>query len=97
MAKYIVMLKYTNKGIADIKGSPTRLENAKKAIASMGGRISAFYLTLGRYDAVTVMEAPDDETVAKFALATGSQGNVQTETLRAFDEDEFKKIIASLP
>ena len=97
MATYITLLKYTHQGITTIKDGAQRLENAKAAYAAAGAKLTAFYLTMGRYDAVVVSEAPDDETVAKLALATGRLGNVSTETLRAFNEDQFKKIIASLP
>jgi len=51
---------------------------------------------MGKYDTVLVVEAPDDETIAKLTLAIGSLGNVRTETLRAFTEDEYRKIIADL-
>ena len=63
----------------------------------MGADIKQIYLVMGRYDVVIISEAPDDETAAKLALATGMQGNVQSETLRAFTEPEFKKIVAALP
>ena len=52
---------------------------------------------MGRYDIIIVLEAPDAETVAKWALNLGSKGNVSTETLRAFTEDEYRKIIGTLP
>lgn len=97
MATYVSLLKLTQQGIKDIKGGPARLDSAKKAVAAMGGKMTAFYLTLGAYDVVVVTELPDDEAAARFALATGSLGNVSTETLRAFTEDEYRKIIASLP
>jgi len=51
----------------------------------------------GRYDMVIVSEAPNDDAIAKVALATGSKGSVRSETLRAFTEDEYRKIIAALP
>jgi uncharacterized protein with GYD domain len=54
-------------------------------------------MTMGRFDMVVVAEAPDDETCAKIALAIASVGDVHTETLRAFEEDDFQKIIAALP
>ena len=60
----------------------------------MGGE---FYLVAGQYDMVVVSECPDDETAARVMLAIGSAGNVRTETLRAFTEDEYRKIIAGLP
>lgn len=63
----------------------------------MGGDIKQVYLTMGQYDLVIIAEAPDDETIGKFLLATGSLGNVSTQTMRAFNEDEFKKLVAGLP
>ena len=70
-------------GIKAIKDSPKRREAASKAIASLGGKLVHSYLTLGRYDVVAIIEAPDDEAAAKFALMTGAQGNLSTETMRA--------------
>jgi len=97
MATYIVLNSWTQRGIEQVKESPARLDAAKQAAQAMGAEIKAFYLVMGRYDMVIVAEAPDDETVAKLALATGAQGTVRTETLRAFTEDEYRKIIGSLP
>jgi uncharacterized protein with GYD domain len=56
----------------------------------------AYYLTMGRYDAIVISEAPDDETVAKLALRAAGRGNVRTETLRAFDEHEATRVAAEL-
>ena len=97
MATYIVLYRYTQQGIENIKESPARLEAGKEAFRAMGAEIKAFYLVTGQYDAVSIVEAPDDATVAKLSLATGSLGNVRAETLRAFTEDEFKEIVAGLP
>ncbi len=58
---------------------------------------SVRFVAQGRYDAVVISEAPNDEVVTKFALVTGSLGNVRTETLRAFTEDEYRTIISALP
>ena len=77
--------------------TPGRIEAARQAAKAVGADIKQIYLVMGRYDVVVVSEAPDDETAAKLALATGMQGNVQSETLRAFSEPEFKKIVAALP
>jgi uncharacterized protein with GYD domain len=97
MATYIVLNSWTQRGIEQVKESPARLDAAKQAAQAMGAEIKAFYLVMGRYDMVIVAEAPDDETVAKLALATGAQGTVRTETLRAFTEEEYRTIIGSLP
>jgi uncharacterized protein with GYD domain len=97
MPMFITLARYTQQGITNVKDSPKRLDGYKKAAQQLGVTIRGFYLTLGRYDIVVIGDAPDDETVAKLALATGSLGNVSTETLRAFNEDEFRRLIGSLP
>jgi uncharacterized protein with GYD domain len=97
MGTYVVLCNWTQKGIENVKESPARLDEARKAFQAMGGQLKAFYLVMGRYDMVIIGEAPDDETVAKLALAIGSRGDVRTETLRAHTEDEYRKIIAALP
>jgi uncharacterized protein with GYD domain len=99
MATYIMLFGFTQKGIKNIKESPARIDAAKQIIRSMGAEVKQFYavMGIGQYDTAIVLEASDDETVAKIALAIGSLGNVHTNTLRAFTEDEFRKIVAALP
>ena len=97
MAKYISLVKYTAKGVENVKESPRRLDAFKQICESMGAKVEGFYLTMGRYDLVVVVDAPDQETVAKIILATASRGAVSTETLPAFAEEEFRKIISDLP
>ena len=97
MATYITLVRYTQKGAESIKQGPSRLDAAKQAAKAAGAEIKQVFLVMGHYDAVVISEARDDETAAKLALATGMQGNVRTETLRAFTEDEFRRIVATLP
>lgn len=97
MPTYISLLHFTQKGVENIKDGPKRVDAAKQAFRAAGAELKAFYLVTGQYDALVISEAPNDETVAKLALATAALGNVRTETLRAFTEDEYRKIIASLP
>jgi len=97
MATFIILVRFTPQGIGSIKESPKRLEAAKQAFRAMGAELKQWYLVSGQYDAIVIGEAPDDETAMKLALLIGSQGNVRTETLRAFTEDEYRKIISSLP
>jgi uncharacterized protein with GYD domain len=97
MPHYITLFRFTQKGVEDIKGGPARLDAGKKAIEAAGGKIKAFYLTMGRYDAVGIVELPSDEAAAKIALANASRGTIRGETLRAFTEEEYRKLIASLP
>ncbi len=97
MATYIALGRYTQQGIQNIREGPSRTNAARKNVQALGGEFKAFYIVMGQYDFITIIEAPDDETAAKFALATASEGNVRIETLRAFTEDEYQKIVASLP
>lgn len=97
MPTYITFMKFTQKAIEDIKHGPDRLAAAKQRARQRGGEIKAFYLTMGRYDAVVITEAPNDEAAATNLLASGSQGYVRTETCRAFTEEEYRKIVAAMP
>jgi uncharacterized protein with GYD domain len=97
MPSYVSLIKLTNQGVTTIKDGPARLDAGKKTLEAFGSELKAFYLVLGRYDIVTISEAPDDIAAAKVALAIGSAGNVTTETLRAFTEDEYRQIVAALP
>jgi uncharacterized protein with GYD domain len=97
MPTYITLLRWTPKGIENIKESPARLDAAKKTMKDMGAQFKAFYLVTGKYDLITIVEAPDEETMTKINLALASRGAVRTETHRAFTEEEYRKIIAALP
>ena len=77
--------------------SPARVHRHAKTFAERaGGKIYAWYLTMGRYDAVLITEFPSDDAGATFTLSIGALGNVTTETLKAFTESEYRKIIAGL-
>jgi len=96
MSHFITLVRYTQQGAAKMKESPTRLDAAKKAAEKAGGKIHAWYLTMGKYDAIIISEFPNDEASAKFMLATVALGNVTTQTMKAFTEGEYRKIAASL-
>jgi len=97
MPHYVTLFRYTQQGIAKIKDSPSRLDAARKAAEKAGGKLHAWYLTMGKYDAVTISEFPSDEACAQFYLSLGALGNLTTQTLKAFTEAEYRKIIGSLP
>ncbi len=97
MPTYVMLAKFTQKGAEEVKGGPGRLAEARQAARARGAEIKAFYLVMGRYDAVIIVEAPNDEVAAQGALAAASRGFIRTETLRAFTEDEVKKLVAGLP
>ena len=62
-----------------------------------GGDMKGLYYTMGQYDTVAIVEAPDDETITRLALGVGARGNIRTETLRAFTDEEFFGIVSTLP
>ena len=96
MPHFVTLFRYTQQGIAKIKDSPKRLDAAKKAAEKAGGKVLGFYLTLGKYDGVLIAEFPNDEACAQHLLSLGALGNVTTQTLKAFTEGEYRKIIGGL-
>ena len=97
MPTYIHLIRFTQKGIESIKEGAARLDAVKQSYKAMGAEIKGFYLMMGQYDAVVIVDAPNDETIAKVSLASGTRGTVRSETSRAFTEEEYRKILASLP
>jgi uncharacterized protein with GYD domain len=96
MANYIALVNYTDKGIANIKDSPARLDKARALLREMGGDFKQVFLTMGGHDLVLIYEAADDATAARFTLRLGMQGYVRTTTLKAFPEAAYREIIARL-
>jgi uncharacterized protein with GYD domain len=96
MPTYISLLRYTQQGAAKVKDSPKRLDAGRKAFKKIGVEIKDTYLLMGRYDLLCVIEAPNDEALARALLTLGSQGNVQTETMKAWNEADFRKITGSI-
>ena len=97
MPTYVTLYNWTEKGMENIKDSPSRLDAAVQLAESMGCKVNAVYMVQGQYDLVLISEAPDDETGAKLALAIASKGFVKSETLRAYTEGEYRKIISEMP
>lgn len=97
MPTYITLGRWTQQGIEKVKESPARLDGFKRLVESTGGKVKGFYMVTGQYDIVVITEAPNDDAMAKVTLATGTKGGIKTETLRAFTEDEYRRIIAALP
>ena len=96
MPTYISLLKWTDQGIQNIKDSPKRLDDFKSALEAVGGKLIGFYLTMGRYDMVLIIESPSDEVSAVLSLSTASSGNIKTETMKAFTEDEYRGIMTKV-
>ena len=96
MATYITLINYTDQGAKNMKGAPERVLAARQALENLGGRLHGYRLTLGEYDAVVTVEAPDDEAYATFILNIATQGNLRTTTLKAFSEEESFRIFGNL-
>ncbi len=97
MPSYVMLFHFTHTGIEHVKQSPDRVDKIKKMFRQHGAKVKDFYLMMGEYDSVFIAEAPNDETIAKVALLIEAQGNVRSETNRAFSEAEFRKIVADIP
>ncbi len=96
MAKYVVLVNWTDQGVRSVTETTQRADQVRQMVEQMGGQLETLVWTLGRYDLVGILNAPDDETVAAIGLRIGMQGAVHTETLRAFDADEMSGILQRL-
>lgn len=97
MPTYVLLISWTEQGVKSAKATVERAQYSQQLAQSMGGNLSTLYWTLGSYDIVGVAEMPDDESVTALAVAIASQGNVRTETLRAFSADEMERILQKVP
>ena len=93
MARYFVLLNWTDQGIKNVKETVNRGAAARQLFEKGGGRLIDVAWTMGQYDLVLVAEAPDDETMIGINLSLGKLGNVRTTTLRAFGESDMQKIL----
>jgi uncharacterized protein with GYD domain len=91
---YISLIKWTDQGRAKASSLPDRVAEVEKRIAALGGKSIGNWATMGRFDQVAVVEAPDDETAAKLLMIVAERGNAATETLRAFTMDEVRNLLA---
>ncbi|MDQ6777239.1 MAG: GYD domain-containing protein [Actinomycetota bacterium] len=94
MATYVVLIDWTQQGVSSFKDSVDRYEAARGNFDKLGVAFKDTYWTLGGHDLVTILDAPDDETLAAALLMLSSQGNLRTKTLRAFSADEMRGVIA---
>ncbi|MFL5372408.1 MAG: GYD domain-containing protein [Myxococcales bacterium] len=97
MPVYISLLRFTQQGVEAVKEQGFRIDRIKEAYRAAGGELIAYYATLGQYDGIAIYRMQDDAAAAAFCLAIMSKGNVRSETMRAFDEAEYREILASLP
>jgi uncharacterized protein with GYD domain len=94
MPKFIVLSTFTEQGAKHFKDVPSRINDWKKKVSEQGGEVKEVFAVMGaQFDTVSLVSAPSDEAMGRIALELAALGNVHTQTLRAFSEDELKKIV----
>jgi uncharacterized protein with GYD domain len=96
MSTYIALMNWTDQGIRNVRDTVQRREQADALAQKHGATIEQVYWTVGPYDLVTIVEAPDDESVTAMLLELGSGGNLRTTTLRAYDSEQMSGILQRL-
>lgn len=91
MPTYIMLTNLTPDGVKTLKDNPSRVSEVNKEVEQLGVKVLSQWATLGEYDFVTVVEAPDETTMAKLSIEMGSRGTVANETLTAIDAEAFTK------
>lgn len=97
MVTYIGLMNFTDKGIQAVKGTTQRAAAAREVAGKFGVTMREIYWTLGSHDMVCVLDAADEQSLTAFNLAIASQGNVRSQSLRAFSSAEMDKVLAKLP
>jgi uncharacterized protein with GYD domain len=93
MPTYVILMNWTDQGVRAERETVHRREQADALAEKYGARIEQVYWTMGHYDSVIILEAPDDESASAFVLEVTAAGNLRTATLRAFDHDQMQSII----
>ncbi|HEX9214443.1 MULTISPECIES: GYD domain-containing protein [unclassified Bradyrhizobium] len=96
MVTYVVLGNFTDQGARNVKDSPKRADAFKEMAKTFGVTVKEIVWTQGRYDVVTVLEAPDEAAAMSLSLSLSALGNVRTETLRAFSAADMTKIVGKM-
>jgi uncharacterized protein with GYD domain len=96
MVTYVMLAKFTDQGIRNAKESPKRADAFKKLAKTFGVTVKDLFWTQGRYDVVTIVEAPDEASAMSLSLSLGALGNVRTESLRAFSSADMTAIVGKM-
>src|SRR5439155_17133782 len=96
MAMYVSLLQFTEQGIRNVKDTIKRAAAATAEAEKMGAKVTDSFWTMGAYDVVLLLDAPNDETVSAFSLKLGALGNVKSQTMRAFSRKEMESILAKI-
>lgn len=96
MSRYIALVSFTDQGIRNVKESPKRAERFKKAAAKHKVKVLEIHWTMGRFDLIVSLDAPNDVALSSLMLETAQLGNVRTETFRAYTQEEFANILKTI-
>lgn len=96
MVRYVVLLNFTEKGIAGIKESTSRASAFASTASEAGAKVESIFWTVGQYDGVMILSAPDEATAASLVLQLGTKNTVRSCMMRAFDESEFNNVIGKM-
>ncbi|MFN8597174.1 MAG: GYD domain-containing protein [Anaerolineae bacterium] len=96
MSTYIVLMKLTDQGIRTVQDTPERIETSVNSLETLGGKVKGFYATLGEYDYIACIEAPNEAIVMRFLLGLGAAGEVRTTTMKALSRAEFEAVASKL-
>jgi uncharacterized protein with GYD domain len=96
MPTYVSLISWTDQGIRDYRDTVARAESFRDMVHQAGGQVRELLWTLGEYDIITVIEAPDDKAAMALLLQTAALGNIRTETMRAMGADEITSVIRQM-
>jgi uncharacterized protein with GYD domain len=96
MPRYVVLMNWTDQGVASAKDTVNRYRAAKQLLESKGGSFESIAWTVGPYDLVATVNTPDEETTAAFNLQLAASGNLRSVTMRAFTEEEMSSVLAKV-
>lgn len=96
MAMYVVLANFTDQGVRNVKDTVKRADAFRELAKSSGATVKDIYWTLGQYDIVATVDAPDDMVVTALGLTLAKAGNVRTQTLRAFSPADMGAIVSKV-
>jgi uncharacterized protein with GYD domain len=97
MVTYMMLMKLTDQGVKNIKEAPERIEVGLKAFEKTGGKLIGFWISIGKYDYVSIGESASEEAALAFAVGLSSQGNVRVESVKLFSREQFAGLLTMLP
>jgi uncharacterized protein with GYD domain len=93
MPTYVMLTNLTPEGVQTLKNNPTRVQEVNKEVEQLGVTVKEQWATLGQYDFVTIIDAPDDQTMAKVSVELGSRGTMSSQTLAAMPSADLAKAL----